>query len=360
VKVGFDAHMVGQRETGNETYALGLLRGLEEIGFAVDAYSLSPLQTLSHRRHKIWPRNSLTRIPVSTPILAVRDHLDLYHATYVLPPVLPCPAVVTVHDISFSLHPEWFPGRVSRMLNILVPRAMRQASRIITLSESGKRDIVERYNTNPEKVDVTYLAPRPAFSTLMRAKGADDPFLLFVGNVQPRKNIETIIQAVNLLAKDGRALPLIVAGRLSNESAHVVRLVRQLGLERLIRFLDYVPDQHLLELYASATALVHPAFYEGFGLTLVEAMVQGTPVLAANTSAIPEVVGEAGLLIDPSDPVAWADAIARVAGDRPLRDRLSAQSVNRSRSFSWARCAQDTVGSYQMALRTSRQKGGGS
>ncbi len=360
MRVGFDAHMVGRQETGNETYALGLLNGLDQIGFPVDAYTFDRPTHLRgypggiHRVHRVWPRSSYIRIPFTTPLVAARDRLDLYHATaYVLPPFLPCRAVVTIHDLSFELHPEWFPIRVRHMLATLVPLAVRKAARVIAVSECTKCDIVERYKVNRAKVAVTYLAPRPVFATPMPRQERAEPFFLYVGNVEPRKNVETVIQAMRILRDRGMKLPLIAAGKSGLRFRQVAGLVRHLGLEDVVRFTGYVPDTELQALYASCLALVHPALYEGFGLTPLEAMAQGAPVIVANCASLPEVVGDAALLVEPENAEAWAEVMGRLAGDRALQIDLSTRGMARADQFSWRRCARQTVAVYE-SIRCQR------
>jgi glycosyltransferase involved in cell wall biosynthesis len=346
VRVGFDAHMVGQRETGNETYALGILNGLGEIGFAVDVYVLGRLTHTIHRAHRIWPRSSIVRIPLSTPFIAARDNLSLYHATYVLPPLLPCKALVTVHDISFALHPEWFRPSVRRILDALVPLSLRKAARVIAISEFTKREIVERYRIDPDHVVVTYLAPRPAFGLSQPRQASDEPFFLFVGTVEPRKNLETLIRALRINSDRGVDLPLVVAGKPGFHHERAMSLVRTLQLDRLVRFKGYVSDPELQTLYSSCLALVHPSLYEGFGLTPLEAMTQGAPAIVANASSLPEVVSDAALLVSPTNAEAWADAMAKLAGDRAMQTDLSLRGTARASRFSWTRCAQETLAVY--------------
>jgi glycosyltransferase involved in cell wall biosynthesis len=338
--------MIGQRETGNETYALGILNGLAEIGFAVDVYSLVGLTHSIHRAHRIWPPSSVVRIPLSIPLVAARDRLSLYHATYVLPPLLPCSGVVTVHDISFSLHPEWFPARVRRMLDVLVPMSLRKAASIITVSEFTKREIVERYRINPDRVVVTYEAPRHTFGVTRPRRVSDEQFFLFVGNVEPRKNLETVVQATRINRDRGIELPLVVAGKPAYHHERALSLVQKLQLDRLVRFRGYVTDSELQTLYCSCLALVHPSLYEGFGLTPLEAMAQGAPAIVAEASSLPEIVSDAALLVSPTDAEAWADAMAKLAGDRAMQNDLSRRGVARAGRFSWGRCAQQTLAVY--------------
>lgn len=348
--IGFDAHMVGKRETGNETYALGLLHGLDAIGVPVDAYASVDLPRSIHRVHRARPSASSIRIPVVTPALALRDRLDIFHSTYVAPPVLPCRSVVTVHDITFALHPEWFTRRVRTMLGALVPYSLGRAARVISISESTKRDMVERFKVHPERIDVTYLAPRPPYLHPAPRQEEGDPFLLFVGNIEPRKNLETVLYALRLLLDRGIDLPLVIAGKSGYSHGRVHKIIRRLRLDGVVRFAGYVSDEELLSLYARAAALVHPALYEGFGLTVLEAMVQGVPVIASNASSIPEVAGDAGILLNPLDVEGWADAMERVASDRALRAEMSAAGRSRAALFSWEACARETARTYSRVL----------
>jgi glycosyltransferase involved in cell wall biosynthesis len=346
--------MVGLHETGNETYARGLLSGFESIRFPLDVYAFELMPSETHRNHRIWPHASIVRIPLSTPLLRFRDRLTVYHATYVLPPVLGCASVVTVHDITFALHPEWFPPPVQRTLAALVPRAIRQASRVITISEHSKADIVERYHVSPDKVIVTYLAPRPEFTRPLERAEEADPFFLYVGNVQPRKNLATVLQGFALARHHGVGARLIIAGTPGIGFGDIVRLTHDLGLDGVVEFRGYVSDAGLRALYASCTALVHPALYEGFGLTPLEAMTQGVPVLVADTSSIPEVVGNAALRLPVLEPEAWADAMRRVSQDRTLRDDLADRGRARAQRFSWEQCARQTVEVYTAVDAESR------
>jgi len=351
MRVGVDAHMVGERETGNETYALGLLHGLDKIGFPVDAYAFGPLPPSVHRQHRILPHLSAPRIALTTPLLALRDGLDLYHATtYVLPPLLPCPAVVTIHDISYALHPEWFAPRVRLMLTALVPKALRKACLVIAVSEHTKNDIVSYYGTAPEKVVVTPLAPRPTSTSKTPRIPATPPFFLLVGNIEPRKNVEAVLRALALLRERGTLVRLVIAGSPGHHHQRVARTIAQLGLVELVQFMGYVTDHELSRLYASCIAVVHPAHYEGFGLTPLEAMAHGAPVLASNTSSVPGVVGDAAILLEPCDVGAWADSMDRVLRDDELRQALSANGLARAESFSWERCARETVAVYKSVL----------
>lgn len=349
-RVGFDAHMIGRNETGNETYALGLLAGLHQVGYPVDVYATTSLAPSVHRQHRIFPHPGAVRVPLVAPLLALRDRLNLYHGTYVLPPILLCPSVVTVHDVTFQLHPEWFTHGVRQLLRRLVPRAMRQASHIITISECTKRDLVEHFGVDADKITVTALAPRPAFARATSSRCERGPSLLMVGNIQPRKNVDTVLRALALLRDRGRAVPLVIAGQPGLQAGRVMAKVSQLGLDHLVRFTGYIADRDLAALYAQSTVLVHPALYEGFGLTVLEAMAQGLPVIASSAASIPEVAGDAAILLDPLEPEAWADAIDHLLHDTARREMLRSLGLDRATRFSWATCADQTIQVYRQVL----------
>lgn len=349
-RIGFDAHSIGHRQTGNETYAAGLLCGLEAIGMTVDAYASAGKPTGWHRSHDLRLRHPLVRLPISMSLACRRDKLDLYHASYVLPPLLSCPAVVTVHDISFALHPEWLPRSMAARMSLLVPSAMRRARQIITVSQAVKTDIVERYGVPPEKITVTHLAPRPG-PDIPASRQNEAAYLLFVGNADPRKNVCTALKALDLLRRRGLALPLVVAGNPGRMLGFLCRLADRLGVRHLVRFEGYVPDERIRALYAGCAALVHPAWHEGFGLTPLEAMAAGAPVVASDIPAIREVTGGAAMLIDPGEPEAWADGIARVLTDQGLRNAMQSAGLARARLFSWERCAMETASVYDKALQ---------
>jgi glycosyltransferase involved in cell wall biosynthesis len=351
MNVAFDAHTLGQRQTGNETYVLGLLHGLEQIGFSVHAYGFVPPPTVVHPWRRLRPHARAIRIPIAVPLAARRDRLDLYHGTWAIPPVMPCPSVVTVHDLTFLLHPEWFRRDTAVLMGVMVGHAVRKAARVITISERTKEDIVERYLVPAEQITVTYLAPRPAFSMPVPDVHPSSAYFLHVGNIQPRKNVGVLIRALAILRDRDLAVPLVLAGQPQAAQQDILIAIRRHRLEKLVRFTGYVSDDALRSLYAGCTALVHPALYEGFGLTPLEAMAMGRPVIAADAGSIPEVVGDGALLVPPGDAEGWADAMEQVLCNEPVRCDLARRGLMRAAEFSWERCARETVGVYERALR---------
>jgi glycosyltransferase involved in cell wall biosynthesis len=369
MRVGIDAHMVGAQETGNETYIVNLLRALQAVE-GEDRYipltpcpasleaALGPTARARALRVPLGP--SLLRVPLGIPLTAARHSLDLLHMTYFLPPICPIPTVVTVHDISFRVYPETFSRRDRLLLSWGVPLALRRATRIIAVSEFTKRDLLRRYGVPEEKVRVTHEAAAPEFEPVKdptrlqaarRKYGLTFPYILSVGNLQPRKNLRALLEAF-LSAKSERGIAhrLVVVGKRGWQAAAFLREVGVQGLEGEVVFTGYVPTEDLPDLYSAADLFVYPALYEGFGLPPLEAMACGTPVVASSAASLPEVLGEAALLVDPRDVRAMTSAILRVLGDADLARRLSGLGLAQARRFSWERTARETVEVYREAL----------
>jgi glycosyltransferase involved in cell wall biosynthesis len=363
--------MVGSRETGNETYVRGLLHALPQIQgsdrFDYAAIALAPallFEQLSYRDNievvRIRPSSSFIRIPFSMPLLASRARLALLHVTYVAPPVCPCPTVVSVHDIAYKLFPEYFPARVRLMLSLLVPLSMRRAAHVLTLSMCAKQDIVTHYEIPESKVSIVRAGVGPQFQVLsdpdrlaaVKARyGIEGEFILAVGNLQPRKNIRRLIQAYSQLpALVQNRFRLVIAGQALWQHSDIYLAAGEYGVQDRITFTGYVADADLPPLYNAATLFVYPSLYEGFGLPILESMACGTPVVTSNVSSLPEVAGEAALLVDPTDVQEIALKMAQALQDRQLAHDLSEQGIERARTFSWHETARRTLEVYEQVL----------
>jgi glycosyltransferase involved in cell wall biosynthesis len=368
LRIAIDAHMVGERETGNETYMLGLLQGLAQID-RHNRYFVLVTDPASLRSHVDLPSNfkavpvrpamNAVRVSLAMPWIAHRLDADVLHVTYIAPPVSPCAVVVTVHDISFKIFPRFFSWRDRLLLSTFVPLSMRQAAYVIAVSECTKSDIITHYRLHPERVAVTLEAPDARFSPVkdvvrlqaMREKyGLSEEFILTVGNVQPRKNLEVLISAIAVLKSRGMLTAQLAIVGQSHWRAHkVLSYVREAGLGGDVRFLGYVPDEDLPGLYSAARVFAFPSLYEGFGLPPLEAMACGTPVVSSNSGALREVIGDAGLLLPPRDVMAWVDALQALLGDSELRDDLSRRGLAHAARFSWRDTARKTLRIYKQA-----------
>lgn len=284
----------------------------------------------------------------TVPLDLRRHDVDLFHEPhYVLPPLAPCRSVVTIHDCIHLRFPRYLPNKLAyAYARAFLWTAAHRADRVITVSEASKRDILQYFHVPPEKIEVIYngIDERfwmpPAEEEIERVRERyqlTDRFVLYAGNIKPHKNLERLIEAFHQLRRGGDDVKLLIIGDEISKYATLRRAVHRHKLHKHVRFLGFVADQTLAVLYRLASVFVFPSLYEGFGLPPLEAMASGTPVVTSNVSSLPEVVGDAALLIDPYDPEAIAGAMRMVLNDEALRDHLRERGLARAREFSWQR-----------------------
>ena len=283
------------------------------------------------------------------PLRLRRERIDLFHAPhYVLPPLTPCRSIVTIHDCVHLMFPQYLSNRLAHTYALAAFWvATRRSTRILTVSEASKRDILRFFKVPPEKVTVIPNAiderfrTAPAEEEVVRVRERyqlSDRFVLYAGNVKPHKNLERLLDAFFILRREGvDDLKLLIIGAEISKYATLRRAVHRYNLHKHVRFLGFVPDATLAVLYRLADAFVFPSLYEGFGLPPLEAMASGTPVLTSNVSSLPEVVGDAAILVNPYDPRSIADGMRRLLTDATLRHDLKARGLARSHQFSWDR-----------------------
>ena len=344
--VAIDADVLGRRRTGDETYVAALLRELGPIaqGLQLQAITRRPaLVPAGVEPVELPARNQIVRMALQMPLLLRRQRPALAHFQHALPLTCPCPAVVTVHDLSFEHDPRVMGPRDRFVFRTAVPRAVRRAARVLTVSERTKRDLIDRYGVPETKIVVTPNGVDPAFSPEgPRPNGR--PYALFVGALQPRKAPITAVDALALVDAD---LGLVFVGPDKGGAAETRRAVEAQGLTERVTFRGYVDQDELAALYRGAACLVFPSRYEGFGLPVVEAMASGTPVVATTAGALPEVAGDAAVLVDEATGSALAGGIERALADR---ERLVAAGLERAKRFSWAETARRTLGVYRELL----------
>lgn len=269
--------------------------------------------------------------------------------------------VVTIHDLCWLKAPETMRASTRRLDALLMPRALRAADRIIAVSHATASDLCGAFPDVADRVVVVQEAasPMPApqpIEALARWKIAT-PYVLFVGTLEPRKNLRRLLQAFARLPSDQRErATLAIVGAPGWGGERVDTEVARLEIGASIRVLGRVDDTELATLYRHATCLAMPSLYEGFGLPLVEAMAQGTPVLTSRTASMPEVAGAAGLLVDPLEVMSIADGLARMLFDQSLRSRLAAEAQQQAARFSWARAAEETLRVFEDAVRERRER----
>ena len=330
-----DADVLGRRRTGDETYVLNLLRALAplapEADLRIAAVTRRPdLVPAGIEAMELSTSSQELRMAVTLPRLLRRVQADLGHFQYALPLRLPCPAVITIHDLSFERDPALMSAKDRAVFRTMVPRAARRAARVLTVSERTRRDLLALYDVDDERIVVTPNGADPAFSP---GEGSRD-YALLVGAIQERKN-----PLAALAAATAAGLPLVVAGPAKDEE-----LARELE-RRGARLVGYVEQEELARLYRGAAVLLQTSRYEGFGLPLLEAMASGTPVVSVDEPALREVGGDAPIYASESD---LAAAIGLALADREAR---VAAGLARARLFSWEETARRTLEVYLGVLR---------
>ncbi len=369
--IGIDARKLG--DFGIGTYIRNLIAGLAEIDrenrYVVFVGREAPLDL---------PENFRTVVERS-PVYSIRElvalswrlhrlDLDLYHAThYVLPAVVPCRAVVTIHDIIHLLYPQFLPNRLAFLYaQRMIRRSLQRGERIIAVSQNTKSDLVEYFGVDGRKIRVIYNGVEETFRRHLEPEevrrrlatlGLQPPYLLFVGNPKPHKNLENVVRAYAL----AQALcdfeePLVCVGDRQGDFK-IRQIAEQLGVGGKVRLLGHVDQPLLPAVYQGATLFLYPTLYEGFGLPVIEAMASGVPVITSNGSALREIASGYAELVEPLDVDAMAQAIAGLMGDPARRQDLAQLGLKRAADFRWRRTAERTRDVYLAAIHSKRPTG---
>ncbi len=281
------------------------------------------------------------------------EKIDIYHETAFVPAKLPdVPTVFSIYDLSIRRYRETHPQERVWFFEYFFKRRLPFAGHILTISEFIRQEIIDELKLPPEMVSSVPLAPDPIFGPRSREQvhevlehyGLPDSYLLFVGSLEPRKNIDCVINALQDARTD---IPLVLAGWHGWGSKKWLETAKKAGLSGRIYIIGHIPDAHLAAIYNGATVLVYPSLYEGFGLPIVEAMACGCPVICSNVASMPEVAGEGALLIDPQNSDELASAIETVVTDSETRDNLVSQGHARTKLLSWQRTARETLTVFQ-------------
>jgi glycosyltransferase involved in cell wall biosynthesis len=356
LRIAIDARKL--RDYGIGTYVRNLLRYLARIDESTEYVVLckaadQPLVATLGPNFRAVAESSpgySIREQVAVPIDLRRERAALFHAPhYVLPPLTPCKAVVTIHDCIHLRFPQYLPNKLGyAYARGSLWMATHRSDRILTVSEASKRDILDYFHVRPEKIDVIYNGiderfgqspPEDDIARIRERYQLNDPFILYAGNIKPHKNLERTIQAFHLLRRQSEFenIKLVIIGDEIAKYAALRHAVHRYKLHKYVRFFGFVPDSTLAILYRLAAVFVFPSLYEGFGLPPLEAMASGTPVITSNVSSLPEVVGEAALLVDPLQCEDIADAMRKVLTDAALRHDLRQRGLARAQHFSWER-----------------------
>lgn len=372
--IALNAHLLtaqaGYRSAGINGYIANLLRALPDadpaLRYTVFAgpQATVPEGTRLRVRRGAWrTERPLARIAweqIAQPVALARTRPDLAHQLAFVAPVLSrVPFVVTVYDLSFVRYPERLPAARRWYLRLLTRRSCQRARRVIAISRSTAADLTAIFGVPAERIDVAVPGVGEEFTPLPRAeieafraeKGLPARFFLFLGTLEPRKNLPVLLRAYAALpASDREAVHLVLAGGRGWMTGEIERALEQGDLARTVHLPGYVPAEDLPLWYNAAEALVYPSVYEGFGLPVVEAMACGTPALVADSSSLPEAAGDVGRCVPPHDEAAWTTALAQTMHDQTWRVEAGGRGRTHAQQFTWARTAAQTVASYRRAL----------
>jgi glycosyltransferase involved in cell wall biosynthesis len=355
MRVAIDARKL--HDFGIGTYTRNLLRHLARLDRDTEYVLLCQGPDL-HIAEQLGPNfrtvlepspNYSLREQVHVPLVLRRERPDVFHAPhYVLPPAIRCRSVVTIHDCIHLMFPQYLPNRAAYLYaKASMWTAARRSDLILTVSEASKRDILHFFNVRPEKIIVIYNAIDERFraapdeedvARVRERYQLDHGFVLYAGNIKPHKNLVRLIEAFDEVRKRGfDDLKLLIIGDEISKLPALRRAVHKHKLHKHVRFLGFLPDETLAILYRLAAVFVFPSLYEGFGLPPLEAMASGTPVVTSNVSSLPEVAGDAAVLVDPYEVGSIVEGIRRVLSDPALAEELRRKGRERAREFSWER-----------------------
>ncbi|NJN15189.1 MAG: glycosyltransferase family 4 protein [Oscillochloris sp.] len=358
--IGIDASRLAiTRRTGTERYSSEIIAALARI----DRRNRYTLYTngLPAALPLLGPNVALRNIPLPRLWTHARLGLELrIHApdvsfipAHVVPLIRPARCVVTIHDLGYLAFPQAHTARRRFELDLTTRWSCRAATRVIAISQATADDLVRHYGVDRAKIRVVHHGIAAAqfrppddpglIAAVRRRHTLDAAYFLYVGTLQPRKNLARLINAFAPVAAANPAISLVLAGRRGWLSEPIERRISELGLEQRIRLTDYLADEDLVPLLAGSLAFVFPSLYEGFGMPVLEAMACGAPVLTSTTSSLPEVAGDAAMLVDPHDETAITAALHRLATDATLRADLRSRGLAHVAGFSWERCARETL-----------------
>jgi glycosyltransferase involved in cell wall biosynthesis len=366
------AHTRSFRRAGVSHYIEQLLLHLAQLD-RVNRYSIYTTRGLDAAALQLPPHftvypshlptiNPRVRIPweqLLAPVLLRQRGADLFHGTLnVVPLACPVPSVVTIHDLAFIRFPQTFRAHNRTYLDFATRMSVRRAGRICAVSEHTRREVSGLLGVPASRIIVTHDAVRahfrvPGAAALAQFRtrhGLPEQFVLYVGTLEPRKNLPTLLEAYAQVAAVSKA-PLLIGGGKGWLYSGIFERLEALGLRERVKFVGYLDEEELPLWYAAATLFVFPSIYEGFGMPPLEAMACGTPVVTSNTSSLPEVVGDAGIMVSPYDVDGLAAAIVRLLQDEALGADLRERGLQRARSFSWRTTAEQTLRAYQEAVQ---------
>jgi glycosyltransferase involved in cell wall biosynthesis len=373
MKIGIIANSLDNALTGIGNYTYNVLKHMPYrtenkitiIHSVNDKTYLSKLLTFNNLKDIKTPR--LNMLPLAKgiqkmilmPLKINQQKLDVVHDTYHFGPFFllnrPTRRVLTVHDLTPLILPEFHKRSRTFLHKVIFYKILKDSDHIITVSENTKNDLINKFKIPEDKIRVIPLAANENFKQIDESKifstttkyNINCPFILYVGTLEPRKNIPNLLNAYYKLKKQGINHKLVIAGGKGWKYKEIFETIEKLNLQKDVIFTGYVPDEDLPGLYNAAELFVYPSLYEGFGLPPLEAMQCGTPVITSNTSSLPEVVGAAGITVNPYDVDELANKMYEVLTNEDLRKEMSKKGLERAKLFSWKKCAEEHLKVYE-------------
>jgi glycosyltransferase involved in cell wall biosynthesis len=363
LRIGIDAHAIGERKTGNERFIANLIPAIrarcdhELVVYVTNdeaERSLAGARSARTAVRRLRPATPFVRVPIGLPLRAARDGLDVLLVQYEAGPVVPCPVVPVVHDVAFWRHPAFFSPFERAWMRRAIPWTIRRAAHVVTVSAFSRDEIVDCFGIEPSRIEVALEAADPVFARPPGVPaGIEPPYVLAVGNLEPRKNLGVLISAFRRLPERAPEVRerLVLVGQQGFRAGSIRAEAADLVASGRVTFTGYVSDERLVALLAGATAFAFPSLYEGFGLPVVEAMAAGAPTLASDIPVMREVAGDAAVLLPTRDPDAWAEAIAELSRDPARRSELAEHGRRRAAGYSWKHTADAVLRALEVAAR---------
>ena len=353
-KIAIDAHALGDHSGGNESYYYNLINHLSGDGVKLiillqEDYDVKKIQ-IDCEIVQFKSKNAFVRNFIEIPRIVAKHKIDVLHMQYFIPLWVPCKVIVTIHDISFEHFNNIFTKKDYFLQKTLIPYAARRSDMIFTVSEYSKRDIIEHYHVPEQKITVTYNGVADTYFKMQGKKtehslvtskyGIHVPYILSVGNLQPRKNLKRLIQAYAQLCDQIQTdVCLVIVGKKAWMYDDLFAEIETSFIKDRIFLTDYVEEADLAVLYQNALFFVYPSYFEGFGIPVLEAMCSRTAVATSNCSSLPEVVGDAGVLFDPYDIDDICDKMITLYQSQELREKLVLKGLERAKMFTWEKTA---------------------
>jgi glycosyltransferase involved in cell wall biosynthesis len=370
MRIGVLVLMAGRVAGGPETYEVELLRALARLDrrneyiiycTGAEAPAAIGVRQDNVRYHVLQPALRAVSIAATLPARLLRDGVDFLHSTFTPPPVSVSREVLTLHCLSSFVHPEFYRRSIAWRLNTLLRLGMRRAERVLCVSQTTADDVHERFGIPRARLAVAYNGVSPRFQPVPAAEAQrrvreelklDGPYALFVGKLEPRKNVVRLLEGFAQFRKDtGSETRLMLAGNRTGMTPAIEQLIARLDLGDAVVQPGYVPGELLTSMYSAARMFLLPSIWEGFGIPIVEAMACGTPVLTSSATCLPEVAGDAAVIVDPHSVPSIAEGIATLDASADLRATLRERGFTRARMFTWDNSAKATLDAYHGMTR---------